>query len=476
MENDAENSRRRNHFRLWIKIKYKFYHAHPTARLNLLAIPIGICTGLGAWIFYSLIHFIFDYTIIIPNEWLIIHGYSIWAWIPFLIVPGVGGLFVGLLNLKIPPESKGHGIPNIIETINLRGGIMDPWTPFTKMVTASLTIGTGGSAGYEGPIAQIGAGIGSIFGQKLKLSSNELRDLVVAGVSGAIGGIFNAPIGGVLFAIEIVRRRASINSFLPLIISSTTSVVMTHWLVGSDPAFSGYPAIIFSGLIEIPFYIILGVITGLTTVIWIRGFFTIERILEKIYSQIHIPSWAKPAIGGLLTGLISVLIYCLFGNQWTHFTIMGATHDPMTYLFRKELPNYPPEQIIAILLLIMILKIIATSFTIGSGGSGGLFTPTLFMGVFFGVAFGLFTNILFNTNFDLSLFALIGMAAFFAGSIRAPFTAVIMASEITGDYFLTIPLLITVAFSMIASSLVEHDDLYIKRIHDHGLILTEEIG
>jgi CIC family chloride channel protein len=446
-------------------------------RLNILAIFVGIGGGIGSWLFYTLIHVIFEISIKTPVEWLNENGFGIFSWIPFLLAPVIGGLIVGSIGTKVSPEAKGHGIPNIIEAINLKGGKMHQSVPFVKLITASFTIGTGGSAGVEGPIAQIGAGIGSYIGQKLKLSPKELRVLVVAGVSAGISAIFNAPIGGVLFAIEVVKRRSSINTFAPLIIASIIGALISHILLGVDPAFSEFPPIEYENPIWIPLYILFGSLCGILSAIWIKAFFAIEKSLEKMFNKRKIPSWLRPGIGALFVGLISVGIYLYFGERWETFTIVGATHEPVSNIFRGNDFQLPIKELIVVLILLFLIKLIATCFTIGSGGSGGLFMPTLIMGVLWGAFFALFASQFIGLPpSHVELFALLGMAAFFAGTIRAPFTAVIMAAEITGDYYLTLPLMFAVVFSMITSSALEPDDLYIKKIHEKGLALGESFS
>lgn len=454
-----------------------FYHLNPMFRLSILAVFVGILGGIGSWLFLLFIQTIFQISILKPYEWIISQGWEQYAWLPFLIAPILGGLVVGYINMKVPPEMGGHGIPNVIEAINLNGGRMHPAVPIVKLVTASFTLGTGGSAGVEGPIAQIGAGFGSFLGQKLKLSLHEIRALVIAGVSAGISAIFNAPIGGILFAIEVVKRKSTINNFAPMIVASLSANVVSYFLLGEDPVFNSFPSLTYPGPAYIPFYILLGVICGVISALWIKFYTKMERGQVYIFNKMHIPSWIRPAIGAAFIGIISVLLYFYLGSNWPLYTIMGATHEPMNTIFKGAPLEYSYGSIILFFLVIIILKMVATSLTIGSGGSGGLFMPTLFIGVFLGALFGIIIAYFYNLPLmEVEFFSLLGMAAFFAGTIRAPFTAVILAAEITGNYFLMIPLTFGVIFSMLVSSKMEADDLYIKKIHEKGIVLGESFS
>ncbi|MFW9779952.1 MAG: chloride channel protein [Candidatus Heimdallarchaeota archaeon] len=445
-------------------------------RLNLLAILVGIVGGIGSWIFRLAIAFIFWLFFTIPMEILNSFGFFYFSWLPFLLAPIIGGLCVGFLTSRVSKETKGHGVPEVLESVALNNGRMSLRVPFIKIIASATTIGTGGSAGREGPIAQIGAGFASLVGQKLGLSPRELRTLVISGVAAGIASTFNAPIGGTLFALEILMGESATGLLIPIILAGVVGVVTGQFLIGTEPAFIGFPPLAYHEPYLIPLFVILGLICGIGSALWIKFFYKFEDIFEYVSGKLTVPEIAQPALGGLFVGLILIATYFFVGEQWQVFTTMGLTYLPMEAVFQGTLFQEPASLVLIILILLFVLKILATVFTVGSGGSGGVFAPTLFLGVMLGAAFGIVVDdIIIIANVPIALLAVLGMAAFFAGTGRAPLTAVIMTAEMTEDYFLTIPLMVVVSISWVISLLLEKENIYTLKLIRRGVVLSENL-
>jgi CIC family chloride channel protein len=465
-------SNRINHF-----IK-KQLEISPLVRLNVLAILVGIVGGIGSWVFRLLISLLYTIFYLVPIEFMNYIGFSSFSWLPFLIVPIIGGIIVGILTSRVSKETKGHGVPEVLESVALYNGRMRLRIPFVKIIASATTIGSGGSAGREGPIAQIGAGFASLLGQKLMLNPKEMRTLVVAGVAAGISATFNAPIGGSLFALEVlIREGGATTLFIPVIVAAVVGVVVSQFLLGSDPAFLGFPPLEYHDPYLIPLFIIIGFICGIGSAIWIKFFYKSEDLIEQAFKKFNVPNFLQPALGGLFIGITLVLMFFIFGEEWESYKIMGRTYLPMEGIFDGSLTTGSISIILFILICLLILKVISTIFTIGTGGSGGVFAPTLFIGVMLGAIFSIFIDfIIVIANVPIALFALLGMAAFFAGTGRAPLTAIIMTAEMTGDYFLTIPLMFVVTISWLVSVHLENNDIYTLKLLRRGVKLVEPIS
>ncbi len=444
-------------------------------KLNVLAILVGIVGGVGSWIFRFAIDFIYECFFIIPMEFFNNIGLSIIAWSPFLLSPVLGGVIVGYLTSRVSKETKGHGVPEVLESVALKNGRMNLRVPFIKIIASATTIGSGGSAGREGPIAQIGAGFASFLGQKMNLSPKELRTLVVSGVAAGIAATFNAPIGGALFALEILMGAGGTTSlFIPILVAGVVGVITGQILLGSDPAFIGFPPLEYHDPFLIPLFIILGLICGIGSALWIKFFYKVEDIMDEVNNRFNIPQMLSPALGGLLVGVILAVTFFFTGEQWETYTVMGRTYLPMDVIFQGTLFQNSIIQILSVLILLFVLKAVATVFTVGSGGSGGVFAPTLFLGVMLGAIFAMLVDyVIIIAEVPIALLALLGMAAFFAGTGRAPLTAIIMTAEMTEDYFLTIPLMVVVSISWIVSILLEKENIYTLKLIRRGVILQE---
>jgi chloride channel protein, CIC family len=436
----VEDKNKQSSFKIisWIQNK------DPNVRMILLSSIVGIVGGLAAVLFRFLISSVYWLLHTSPKgvfpDWLIL-----------IAAPTIGGLFVGYLVNKYSSESKGHGVPQIIESVNLKNGKMRFRVPLLKMITASITIGSGGSAGREGPIAQIGGGFGSILGQTLKLKNEEVKDLVICGVSSGIAATFNAPLGGILFGLEVIRRDDRHPNIVPLITASVLGTTVGQFFFEDHPSFIFPTNLSVNNVSNLPFFIIMGLIIGATAVLWIKGF----HLIENFFEHVKINPIILTGIGGFLVGCMQLYFPQIAGHE------EGSTLA-INLAFANQIALH-------VALILFLLKFLATGITLGSGGSGGIFAPTLFLGVMLGVFFGHLFSLIGIFNFNIALYAILGMAGFFAGSMRAPLTAVVMTAEMVKDFKILFPLLVVVLTSwMLSKALLDHD-IYLYKLHARGV-------
>ena len=361
-----------------------------------------------------------------------------------ILFPAIGGLSVGLLTFYLSPEVKGHGIPGVMDAVANKGGLIRRRVAFLTSVTSGLTIGSGGSAGKEGPIVQIGSAIGSGIGQLFRVSQQRLKILVGCGAAAGLAAVFNAPIAGVVFAIEVILADFSLTVFTPIVISSVIATAISRYLIGSSPFFA-IPSYALNSFSELPLYMLMGLAGGVLSVVFIVTLYKIEDVFEE---NIRLPVFIKPAIGGLLTGVIAYWFPELYGfdDTATHTALVGR-----------------PE--ILILGVLIFAKILATSFTLGSGGTGGLFTPSLFIGAMFGAMFGTIVGKLFPTiAAPPGAYALVGMGVIVAGTIHAPLSALLIIFEVTADYKIILPLMLGTVTSTLVSRWLKKDSIYTMKI------------
>jgi CIC family chloride channel protein len=420
-----------------------------------LAIVVGAVAGLGAVGFRWLIGEV--QTLFFSNgaEYLGFMG-------PYYIIllPAVGGLIVGLLIRYGAREAKGHGVPEVMEAVALRGGRIRPRVSVVKAVASSICIGSGGSVGREGPIVQIGSSFGSTIGQWLGLSDDWVRVLVACGAAGGISATFNTPIGGVFFAMEIILGRFVTPKFGYVVISSVMADFVAHVFLGSQPSFSIVPYDMVSYW-EVLSYAVLGIAAALAVTLFIRVLYK----LEDIFDAWHIPEFLKPAIGGLGIGLIGLYSYDLLGVGYGNVFWISKMSVDQALLGEIALSS---------LAILLLLKITATSLTLGSGGSGGIFAPSLFIGAMLGGALGTVAHQLFpNYIAPSGAYAMVGMAAVFAGATRAPFTAIIMLFEMTRNYTIILPLMIAVVISVVISRALNRETIYTFKLMRRGVDLRQ---
>ncbi len=423
------------------------------------ALIVGIGTGLGAVAFRYLIQGV---------EWI---GYD---WFPaitlgwgkayVLIIPAIGGLIVGPLIYFFAREAKGHGVPEVMEAVALRGGRIRPIVAVVKSLASAISIGSGGSVGREGPIVQIGSALGSSLGQKLGLSDDRIRNLVACGAAGGIAATFNAPIAGVVFALEIILGEFSVKYFSSVVVSAVTASVIGRAVFGDIPAFHIPVAYGINSLWEFAFYPVLGLAAAVVGAVFVRSLYWSEDVFEKWKS---VPEWMQPAVGGILLGVVALSYPVLTGITWDRIPqVYNVGYD----IIESALANHLA---LGTVLVFLVLKMIVTSLTLGSGGSGGIFAPALFMGAMFGTAFELVVNMLFpGVAAPPGAYALVGMAALFAATAHAPLTAVLILFELTGDYKIMLPLMFTVVIAtLFAQKLLKGESIYTLKLTRRGVRL-----
>jgi CIC family chloride channel protein len=416
-----------------------------------LSIVIGAIAGLGAVVFRWLISSFQSFFFGGGADLLGFMGpYYI------ILIPAVGGLIVGLLVHFGAREAKGHGVPEVMEAVAAKGGHIRQRVAIVKSLASSICIGSGGSVGREGPIVQIGSSFGSTVGQWLGLSNDWVRTLVACGAAGGISATFNTPIGGVFFAMEIILGRFVTPRFSFVVISSVIADFVAHAFLGSRPAFDIVPYSMVSYWELLP-YVLLGVLAALAAVAFIRLLYK----CEDIFNGWHIPEYLKPAIGGIGIGLIGLYSYDLLGVGYGD--VFWVSNMSVNQALLGEIALHS-------LVILVVLKIMATSLTLGSGGSGGIFAPSLFIGAMLGGALGTVANMLFPSYVAPSgVYALVGMAAVFAGATRAPITAIIMLFEMTRNYVIILPLMIAVVISVVISRSLSRDTIYTLKLVRRGV-------
>ena len=343
---------------------YRFFSSNENAIMAVLGAIVGLVGGLGAVGFRHAISF-FQYIAYGSTADLFDVIQSI-PWSQRLIIPTLGGLVVGPVVYFFAREAKGHGVPEVMEAVALKRGVIRKRVVFIKTLVSAVCIGTGGSVGREGPIVQIGSAVGSFIGQLLNVSVNRMRILVGCGAAAGIAATFNAPLAGAMFAFEIVLDEFGLNTFSPIIISAVTATAISRYFLGDVPAFV-VPAYKLLSPWELPLYAVLGLFSAVVAV-----FFTfILYRFEDIFEDLKFPEYLKAAVGGLLIGAT--------GLFFPH--ILGVGYGPIYLALMNNLNWW-------LMALLFIIKILATSITIGSGGSGGIFAPSLFVGAMTGGFFG----------------------------------------------------------------------------------------
>jgi CIC family chloride channel protein len=423
--------------------------------LLALAVLVGLGAGVGALIFRWLI----DAVRWVSFEWLP-SATAGWGPAYVVIAPALGGLLVGPLIYFFAREAKGHGVPEVMEAVALRGGRIRPVVAIVKSIASSLSIGTGGSVGREGPIVQIGSTIGSTVGQAMKMSDDRVRNLVACGAAGGVAATFNAPIAGVIFALEVILGNFSVKAFGTVVIASVTASVVGRAAFGDVPAFH-VPEYTLNSLWEFPLYLVVGIAAAVVGALYTRAIYGFEDLFERWKA---VPEWSKAAFGGLLLG----------GTALAYGAVPGLGFDrvPQVYGVGYETieSGLLGNQVMLVMLALAGLKILATSLTIGSGGSGGVFAPSLFIGSMLGGSLGLlFAQLVPGVPGPPGAYALVGMGAVFAGSTHASMTAVLIIFEMTGDYKIILPLMLAVVTATLLSGvLLKGETIYTLKLTRRG--------
>ena len=421
--------------------------------LSLLAIGVGIVTGVGAVGFRALIGLIqnvfyfgrfsavYDANVLEPpSPW----GAGI------VLVPVIGGLGVTFLVSKFAPEARGHGVPEVMDAIFYREGKIRPVVAAVKSLASALSVGTGAAVGREGPIIQIGASLGSTLGQLIRMHTWQRITLVAAGAGAGIAATFNTPLGGVMFAVELMMPEVSVRTFLPVALATGTATFVAWWFLGVFPAFE-VPAQLFRSNAPISLQALLlcallGALCGVAATAFIRGLHVSERVFERTHNP-----FLRHAAGMSIIGL---MMYAFFLGSG-HYRIDGVGYSTIQEILVGGLAVAP------FLALLFAGKLIATSISLGSGSSGGIFSPSLFMGATIGGAFGATADsLLALPNITVPAFAMIGMAAMVGGGTGAAMTAIVMIFEMTRNYDIVMPMIIAVAVSIGVRRMLSEENIY----------------
>lgn len=425
---------------------------------------MALAVGVGGAVASVLFVWAID-SVSVLVEWLVAHL----GWIGLVGGAALGGLAVGLMVWFFAREAKGHGVPEVMSALALRGGKIRPRVVGVKGIASAITIATGGSAGREGPIVQVGAALGSAIGQWFKVSESNLKTLVACGAAAGIAATFNAPIGGVFFAMEVILGDWDGVRFGLITLSSVAAAALAHSMLGDHPALAELSYTMRSGW-ELGFYVLLGVCITLAAQLYTRILYYSEDLFDE--SKL-VPEWVKPAIGGLLFGVLGLIFPASLGRgeDIVHAILSGHMPDQVS-AWTMLAPA-------VILFLLAVGKILSTSLTIGSGGSGGIFFPGLFIGAAFGGSFGHVVHSLApGVTASPGAYALVGMGAFFAGMTHAPITAIVMLFEMTRDYRIILPLMLTCAVAAALSRWVHPESIYTLKLVRQGIRLRRgrEVG
>ena len=415
--------------------------------LLVVAAILGFLAGLASTVFRWMIDFV---DIIFSQESLIDLGISP-TLIPFLtpLIPMFGGGLIGLICYYFPSAVKENGVHKVMEAVALNNGKIHSHTIASAAVTSAITIGSGGSAGREGPTVQIGSAIGSFFGRALNVSTERIRVLVGCGAAAGIAASFNAPIAGVLFAMEIILGDFTIHTFSPIVIASVIGTVTGRALEGNEVTFD-VPVHELVSQFEIVFYLLLGVLCGVVSKLFTWAYF---KSGDFFSNQTKISSLLTPAIGGLLVGILSIFVPEILGNGYE--AMEQALNGQMFW---------------GLAFALVFMKIMATSITLGSGGMGGVFAPSLFIGAMAGTAFGSLVHGVFpQWTASPETYAVVGMGAVAGAVMQAPLTNILMLFELTNDYTLILPIMATCIVSAYVFRGIAKNSIYIQYLLRKGI-------
>jgi len=402
-----------------------------------MAVVIGILSGFANVLFRAAIHFVHEVVFVGGSDLLNIDKGGFYKLL-LPLLPVCGALLLIPLSLMFKGDVNGYGFPRFLEMVNIKGGKIKKRIIPLKILSSAFTIGTGGSAGVEGPIAQIGGAIGSLVGQIFKVSGNRIKLLIAAGSAGGIAATFNAPIAGVMFATEIVLLgNYELTSFAAIVISSGIATVVSRIYYGANPIFT--VPIYEVNAYEIPLYIIFGIVMGVVAVLYIKTFYKIK----DRFDDLKIPPQLKPVLGAFLVGSMGIFFPHILGDGYE--IIEQALDGNIVFI---------------VLFALIFFKIIATSLTLGSGGAGGVFAPALFIGAMAGGAFGWIVHTMFPAyTSNPGAYATVGVGAFLAAATHAPLTAIFLLFEMTGNYKIIVPIMFASILGTLTAKHLYHDSI-----------------
>jgi CIC family chloride channel protein len=424
--------------------------------LFAIALLVGAGSGLGAVAFRYLIYF-FTWLATGHDEFGQ-QGYAGSSHLPwlglgfFVVIPVIGGLLYGPLIYRWAREARGHGVPEVMIAVAESGGRIRPQVSVVKALASALCIGVGGSVGREGPIVQIGSALASSLGQWVRMPESRLRILVACGAGGAIAATFNAPITGIFFGAEIILRAFSVDAIFSVMLSAMVADVVAEQFLGSKPFLSGFPpGIALHHARNYLLVALLAVIAALIGLAFGKAVYAMEDLWDVLWK--NRPEWARPAIGGIALGVLLLALPQMYGVGY-----------PVMY--KAVAGNY----VLWFLLVLAAGKILACSLTLGIGGSGGVFAPSLFIGATSGMAFGEIAGHIFGPGAGQpALYAVVAMGAVFTAAARAPLTSLASVVEMTGDFSLTLPVILAVAVATAVSRGLSYGTIYTTKLLRRGI-------
>jgi len=433
----------------------------PGMQLSLLALGLGLITGLGAVLFRDLIglvhNLLFAGQAVVHYDANIFTAPAPWGAL-VILVPVLGAVLVTFLVTNFAPEAKGHGVPEVMDAIYYKGGVIRPVVALVKSLASAIAIGSGSSVGREGPIIQIGSALGSTLGQIIRMPAGQRISLVAAGAGAGIAATFNTPIGGVMFAIELMMPEVSGETFLPVAIATGTATFVGRWFLGDAPAFRVPPlqamAVDSSALLVLVLFAVLGALCGLGAAGFIRGLHLAEDLFDRIKSR-----YLRHVLGMLIVGVLMYLLLRTLGQYY----VDGVGYATVQAVLAGQISTF------WLLGLLSACKLLATSLSLGSGSSGGIFSPSLFMGATLGGGFAALLNAIgLPIQLSVPAFAMVGMGAMVGGGTGAVMTAVTMIFEMTLDYSIVMPLIVAVAVSIGARRLLCRETIYSLKLVRRG--------
>ena len=433
----------------------------PLAQISLLALGLGVVTGIGAVLFRDLIGLI--HNLFFTGHALLHYDANVFTapapWGPLVIlVPVLGAIGVTFLVTNFAPEAKGHGVPEVMDAIYHKGGVIRPVVALIKSLASALAIGSGSSVGREGPIIQIGSALGSTLGQIVCMPAGQRIALVAAGAGAGIAATFNTPIGGVMFAIELMLPEVSVDTFLPVAIATGTATFVGRWFFGDTPAFQVPPlqamAVDSNALIVLILFAVLGALSGVGAAGFIKGLHLAEDLFDRIKSR-----YWRHMLGMLVVGVLMYVLLRTFGQYY----VDGVGYATVQAILAGQISAF------WLLALLGLCKALATSISLGSGSSGGIFSPSLYMGAALGGAFAALWNAAgLPIQLSVPAFAMVGMGAMVGGGTGAVMTAVTMIFEMTLDYSIVMPMIVAVAMSIGARRMLSRETIYTLKLVRRG--------
>jgi chloride channel protein, CIC family len=433
----------------------------PLAQLSLLALGLGVVTGIGAVLFRDLIGLI--HNLFFTGHALLHYDANVFTapapWGPLVIlVPVLGGIGVTFLVTNFAPEAKGHGVPEVMDAIYHKGGVIRPVVALVKSLASAMAIGSGSSVGREGPIIQIGSALGSTLGQIVRMPAGQRIALVAAGAGAGIAATFNTPIGGVMFAIELMMPEVSVETFLPVAIATGTATFIGRWFFGDTPAFHVPPiqavAVDSNAVIVLILFAVLGALSGVAAAGFIKGLHLAEDLSDRIKSR-----YWRHILGMLVVGVLMYVLLRTFGQYY----VDGVGYATVQAILAGQISAF------WLLALLGLCKALATSISLGSGSSGGIFSPSLYMGATLGGAFAALWNAAgLPIQLSVPAFAMVGMGAMVGGGTGAVMTAVTMIFEMTLDYSIVMPMIVAVAMSIGARRVLSSETIYTLKLVRRG--------